>query len=94
MVGPSKRGSRHVECKPGPRRVSLAEREEISRWLSVGESLRSIAGRLSRAPSTVSREVTANGGRAHYRGVRAHTIVPMNVPDDRNAPSSWPDRCW
>ena len=48
-------------------RLSACEREEISRGLAVGESLRCIAGRLGRAPSTVSREVTRNGGQARYR---------------------------
>ena len=48
-------------------RLSLSEREEISRGLAAGESLRRIAGRLGRAPSTVSREVTRNGGRRQYR---------------------------
>ena len=48
-------------------RLSLAEREEISRGLRGGESLRGISVRLGRAPSTVSREVTANGGRRRYR---------------------------
>ena len=48
-------------------RLSLAEREEISRGLRAGESLRHISVRLDRAPSTVSREVKANGGRRRYR---------------------------
>ena len=52
-------------------RLSLAEREEISRGLAGGESLRAIASRLGRAPSTVAREVTANGGRRRYRACRA-----------------------
>jgi IS30 family transposase len=47
--------------------LSLCEREEISRGLAAGESLRCIAGRLGRAPSTVSREVTRNGGHRRYR---------------------------
>src|SRR5215472_9964121 len=38
-------------------RLSLAEREEISRGVAAGESCRQIAARLGRAPSTVSREV-------------------------------------
>jgi IS30 family transposase len=38
-------------------RLSLKEREEISRGLSAGESMRSIGRRLARAPSTISREV-------------------------------------
>ena len=54
------------------RRLSLVEREEISRGLAIGESLRSIAGRLGRAPSTVSREVAVNGGRRRYRAAAAH----------------------
>ncbi len=53
-------------------RLSLTEREEISRGLAAGESMRCIAGRLGRAPSTVSREVAANGGRHGYRATRAH----------------------
>ena len=48
-------------------RLPACEREEISRGLAAGESLRCIAGRLGRAPSTVSREVTRNGGHARYR---------------------------
>jgi IS30 family transposase len=51
--------------------LSLAEREEISRGLAEGVSLREIAIRLGRAPSTISREVTHNGGRASYRALRA-----------------------
>ena len=42
-------------------RLSLAEREEISRGLAGGESLRAIAHRLARSPSTISREVATNG---------------------------------
>jgi transposase, IS30 family len=54
-----------------PLRLSLREREEISRGLAAGESLRAIAARLGRAPSTVSREVAANGGRHAYRACQA-----------------------
>ena len=53
------------------RHLSLAEREEISRGLAAGLSLRSIAHELGRTPSTVSREVNANGGRGGYRAVVA-----------------------
>ena len=42
--------------------LSLSEREEISRWLSMRCSLRSIARHLGRSPSTISREVQRNGG--------------------------------
>lgn len=59
------------ERKRSPLRLSLAEREEISRGVAAGESLRSIATRLGRAPSTVSREIAANGGTRRYRAVGA-----------------------
>jgi IS30 family transposase len=49
------------------RTLSLAEREEISRGVVTGRSLRSIAVSLNRAPSTISREINRNGGRQHYR---------------------------
>lgn len=51
--------------------LRIAEREEISRGLSSGRSLRCIAARLGRPPSTVSREVRRNGGRARYRATAA-----------------------
>lgn len=50
-----------------PLRLSIADREEISRGLQSGDSLRAIARRLGRAPSTVSREVRLTGGRTKYR---------------------------
>lgn len=54
--------------RPRPRRrssvaLSLAEREEISRGVAAGRSMRAIAIRLGRSPSTVSRELSRNGGR-------------------------------
>ena len=52
------------EPRRSPLRLSLAEREEISRGLAAGESLRAIAARLGRAPSTVCREVAAQRRRA------------------------------
>ena len=55
-----------------PIRLSFAEREEISRGIAAGVSLRCIARRLGRAPSTVSREVAGNGGRTRYRAAVAH----------------------
>ena len=54
-----------------PLRLSLREREEISRGLAGGESLRAIAARLGRSSSTVCREVAVNGGRRRYRACRA-----------------------
>ena len=58
--------------RPRPRRrsrlaLTLVEREQISRGLVSGGSLRLIATRLSRAASTVSREVARNGGLSQYR---------------------------
>jgi IS30 family transposase len=49
------------------RTLSLAEREEISDGVVTGQSLRSIAASLRRAPSTVRREINRNGGRQQYR---------------------------
>ena len=53
------------------RSLTLAEREEISRGVASGRSLRSIALRLCRAPSTISRELTRNGGHRSYRAHQA-----------------------
>lgn len=60
-------GIRPADRKRGSRALSLAEREEISRGLSVREPLRAIARRLGRSPATISREVGRNGGVARYR---------------------------
>jgi IS30 family transposase len=57
---------------PGPGRLTLADREEITLGLHAGQSFTAIAARLGRAVSTVSREVAANGGRGAYRAWRAH----------------------
>jgi Helix-turn-helix domain len=51
--------------------LTSAEREEISRGLATGESLRAIAARLGRSASTVCREVNRNGGRRRYRAAEA-----------------------
>ena len=61
--------------RPRPRvvselRLSQSEREEISRGLAAGCSFREIAWNLERSPSTVSREVNANGGRRGYRAIK------------------------
>ncbi|WP_446013692.1 IS30 family transposase [Brachybacterium paraconglomeratum] len=52
-------------------RLSLAEREEISRGLAAGDSARTIAIRLRRSASSVSREIARNGGPAQYRAAAA-----------------------
>ena len=51
--------------------LSLAEREELSRGLARGDSLRQIGRQLRRAPSTISREVRRYGGRRAYRAAVA-----------------------
>ena len=68
--------SRTGGFRPPPRSrskiaLTLAEREEISRAVAEGQSVRSIAARLDRAASTVSREIKRNGGRANYRAAEA-----------------------
>lgn len=62
--------------RPAPRRrsrlaLTLAEREEISRAVVAGHSIRSIAASLGRAPSTISREINRNGGEERYRASQA-----------------------
>ena len=62
--------------EPPPRRRSrlalrLSEREEISRGLAEGQSMRMIASSIERAPSTVSREVGRHRGRERYRAAEA-----------------------
>jgi len=60
-------GIRPADRKRNPFALSLIEREEISRGLSIKQSLRTIARQLKRAPSTISREVNRNGGIKNYR---------------------------
>ncbi len=57
---------------PPKNRLQLEERVEIRIGLELGRSVRSIAAELGRAPSTISREVNRNGGRAGYRPTAAH----------------------
>src|SRR5664279_11276 len=54
-----------------PRTLTLAEREDISRGIASGSSIRAIASGLQRPVSTVSREVTRHGGRSAYRALDA-----------------------
>jgi IS30 family transposase len=51
--------------------LTLAEREEISRAMVGGRTIRAIATQLGRAPSTISREIKRNGGRKRYRASQA-----------------------
>jgi IS30 family transposase len=64
--------ARRLEWDPSPARLSAAEREDIRSGLDEGVSMREIARRLKRAPSTMSREVKNNGGPEGYAGWRAH----------------------
>jgi IS30 family transposase len=63
-ISPPERRRRNCVLTP-------TEREEISRGLATGESLRAIAARLGRCASTVCREVNRNGGRRRYRAQKA-----------------------
>lgn len=60
-------GIRPADRKRSRWALSLIEREEISRGLTAGRSLRAIAAQLGRAPSTISREVGRHGGADRYR---------------------------
>ena len=64
-------GLRPPERRRSSLALTLAEREEISRGLVASLSIRSIAVKLCRAVSTISREIKRNGGRRRYRAVRA-----------------------
>ena len=64
-------GVRPRPRKRSPRSLSLSEREDISRGIVAGSSIRAIATSLGRAPSTVSREIRRNGGRRRYRANKA-----------------------
>lgn len=62
--------------RPAPRcrsrlALALAEREEVSLAIVTGLSIRALARRLGRAPSTISRELRRNGGRAAYLAAQA-----------------------
>jgi IS30 family transposase len=62
--------------RPAPRHrstlaLTLTEREEVSRALAAGHSIRSIGSQLGRAPSTISREIQRNGGQQWYRASQA-----------------------
>ncbi len=82
--------------RPAPRcrsrlALTLPEREEISRAVVAGQSIRSIASQLGRAPSTISREIDRNGGQEDYRASqaeqaawdRAHRPKPCKLVENR-----------
>jgi len=84
-------GIRPPERKRARLALTLAEREEISRGVVAGRSVRAIASLLGRAPSTVSREVNRNGGRRRYRANtadqaawdRAHRAKTCKLKENR-----------
>src|SRR5262250_395977 len=72
----------HGGIAPAPRWRALAalrleEREEISRGIAAGQSIRQLAHGLGRAPSTVSREISRNGG-SHVTVPTGRTGAPGN----------------
>ena len=68
-------GIRPPERSRSATALTLTEREEISRALVMGESMRSVAIRLGRSPSTISREIRRNGGPERYRASRADEVA-------------------
>ena len=65
--------------QPRPGRLTVLEREQVLLGLAGGYSMSAIARRLGRSPSTVTREVAANGGRDGYRAWAAHQRARTQV---------------
>lgn len=70
----------HGGIAPPPRHraasaLKLEEREEISRGIAAGQSIRGIAGALGRSASTICREIKRNGGLRAYRATRADKLA-------------------
>src|SRR5437588_9279276 len=90
--------ARHGGIAPPVRRrsrrvLTLAEREDISRGIASGCSMRVIAQRVSRACSTISREVARHGGRAEYRANEAdHQATTQGLPSGHPQQAAR-DRC-
>ena len=86
-------GIRPVERRRSQLSLTLSEREEISRGIVAQRSIRSMARKLGRAPSTVSREIRRNGGPARYRAARADarawaSISPRSMRQTRRNPTA------
>lgn len=75
-------GIRPPDRKRSKLALSLEEREEISRSIVAGLSMREIARQLDRSPSTISREINRNGGYAEYRA----TLADENAWDNAKRP--------
>jgi IS30 family transposase len=66
-------GIRPAERKRSRLALTLSEREAISRGVAACHSIRAIAGRLRRPASTISREISRNGGHDQYRATAAES---------------------
>lgn len=90
-VGITARGSqlrpgKPAEWVPGPGRLGVIEREEIILGLARDDSMSAIARRLGRSPSTITREVAANGAPGLYGAWRAHCRAREATRGDRRRP--------
>ena len=88
-----KREGRDDAWTPRAGRLTLDEREEIALGLKMKESMSSIARRLGRSPSTITREVAHNGGPANYRIWRAHQRARAMARRPKAAKLSDPALC-
>lgn len=74
--------------------LTVAEREEIARGLAVGSSIRQLARELGRAPSTICREVSRNGGARRYRPSLAEERALMRALRPKPCRlASYPELC-
>jgi hypothetical protein len=64
--------------------LSFAEREEIAVGRAAGESMRTIAGRLGRCPSTVSRQLSRNAG-----GAGCYLLSAVEFGDEQGCSCCW-----
>jgi transposase, IS30 family len=89
---------------PAPGRLSAEEREEILLGLARGASMSEIARNLGRAPSTITREVAANGGAVGYGAWKAHCRAEASSRRPKRAKlthrplvrqvTTWLERLW
>ncbi len=71
------------------RRLTVEEREEVTRGIAAGLSSRAIASRIGRSPSKVSREIAKNGGHARYQAACDRARRPKaTVPRERGRPTA------
>jgi IS30 family transposase len=104
LRGGAKRAGKPFGWTPGVGRLSIDEREEILVGLRKDESMTAIAHRLGRAPSTVTREVAANGGVDGYGAWRGHRraaeqskrpkVAKLSHPPLVAAVSKWLEKLW